>query len=142
MGHSSHTLPVLPLIRRIQHNLRASREPHGWRAAFRAVVGGPSLAEKVELATPDAAARVRVMRWIYRRAEAVQSCELALANDASGYQIAMLPGRDLSAPAVEWFRDVGKAFRRQSEIEGELIRDGWSLESYESLLVERPAGIR
>jgi hypothetical protein len=143
MANLAHALPILPFMRRFRHNLRAARPSHKWRDALRAIVNGPSSnPSPSEIASVSVGAtdrRVRVMRWVFRRGEETVTCELGLAADASGYEVVTQAVRDGAIPEPEWFKAVTRAFQRQSEIEGELIRAGWSLESYESLMAERPA---
>jgi hypothetical protein len=143
MANLAHALPLLPFMRRFRRNLRASRPSHTLREALRAIVNGPSSnrspSEIAALSVGAADRRVRVMRWVFRREEDTMMCELGLAADASGYEVMTQSAGDGSIPEPEWFKEVTRAFQRQSEIEGELIRAGWSLESYESLMAEKSA---
>lgn len=83
--------------------------------------------------------RVRVLRWEFSRGRADRlTCELTLADDDSCYELRTLSDTTSSRRSIERFADATAAFQRQSALEGHLIEDGWSLEAYESLVVERP----
>ena len=90
-----------------------------------------------ESSSAPAAPDVRVMRWVFTRADNRLTCELALADDHACYELKTSRGDRSSAPTVERFVDVSTAFERQSTIEGTLVKDGWSLESYESVIETR-----
>ena len=82
-------------------------------------------------------APVRVMRWTFVRGEERLTCELGLADDHACYELRTVgPGRR----SVDRFVDVTAAFQRQSSLEGSLVREGWSLDSYESVVDQRSAG--
>lgn len=90
--------------------------------------------------TPETEPTVRVMRWIFTRADRRLTCELSLADDHACYELRTSRSGGSGDPALERFVDVTTAFERQSVIEGTLVNDGWSLESYESVLERRTAG--
>jgi len=89
---------------------------------------------------PETEPAVRVMRWVFTRADGRLTCELSLADDHACYELRTSRNGDPGAPALERFVDVTTAFERKSVIEGTLVNDGWSLESYESVLERRTAG--
>jgi hypothetical protein len=81
--------------------------------------------------TPEA---IRVLRWIYTRDTTRLTCELGLGEEGLVYEL-RTTGRDRLLPqTIERFRFVGAAFERQCEMEGHWLDDGWSLESYESVV--------
>ncbi len=88
---------------------------------------------------PDEHDRVRVLRWEFSRGRADRlTCELTLADDDSCYELRTLSDTTSSKRSIERFADATTAFQQQSALEGRLVEDGWSLEAYESLVIERP----
>jgi hypothetical protein len=74
---------------------------------------------------------VRVLRWVFSRAGETMYCELSLDSHAFAYQL-RVSHYDNRGPFTEQFRDVAKAFDRQCQLESSLLRDGWTLDSYQS----------
>lgn len=81
--------------------------------------------------------RARVLRWVFSRGRDLLTCELALSDDDACYELRTLSGAAPSSRSIERFADVTVAFQRQSALEGRLVADGWSLDAYESIVVER-----
>ena len=73
----------------------------------------------------------RVMRWVYAREQKSLVCELSLDANHLRYQFRTWAS-PRSSVSVEQYGDVLQAFQRQSELEGNLIREGWTLASYDS----------
>jgi hypothetical protein len=75
----------------------------------------------------------RVLRWTFRRgADEAFVCELGLDRRESAYQLRLNGPTDGAADSVEFFRDAIAALMRQATIERTLVRDGWSLERFET----------
>lgn len=81
--------------------------------------------------------RVRVMRWTFRRNEETVICELGLNSDHSAYELRFAPPWNPFGPTTHQFDDVMSAFQRHAGVERDLVRDGWSLESFQSMRVPR-----
>ena len=79
---------------------------------------------------------VRVMRWTYRRNEETIICELGLNSDHSAYEMRVALPPNLSGVRTELFNDAISAFQRHGAIERTLVREGWSLESFQSERVQ------
>ena len=73
------------------------------------------------------------LRWIFARAAERLQCELSLDSSRLVYQFRVRRLEGQSSEIVEQFRDVGAAFRRQSDFEASLVREGWTLHHYEKL---------
>ena len=73
---------------------------------------------------------VRIMRWTFRREEETVVCELGLNGDDSAYELRIAPPRNPFGATTELFDDAMSAFQRHAAIERELVRDGWSLDSF------------
>jgi hypothetical protein len=80
---------------------------------------------------------VRVMRWIFRRDEDTIVCELGLNRDDSAYELRVAPPSNSLGATAELFNDAISAFQRTGAVERSLLRDGWSLESFQSERVPR-----
>jgi hypothetical protein len=63
------------------------------------------------------------MLYFFQRAETVIRCEIRLEWDGDGYEL-LIHGPDTIR--VERFQELDGLARRWSELEGELIKDGWS----------------
>lgn len=80
---------------------------------------------------------LNVLRWVYRRDQDAIICELGLNSDESAYELRLqLPA---AIGSRECFHDVTAAFNRHIDVERGLIRDGWSLDAFESSALERGA---
>jgi len=77
------------------------------------------------------------MRWLFVRGDDTLTCHLGLGDEDLTYQLTTSRPSDPSAVTSERYVHVGDAFQRQSDLEARLIRDGWLLESYSSLTVEK-----
>ncbi len=91
-----------------------------------------------ETPTPSESFRVtpvRVLRSVFRRGDESLTCELVLDHDGECYELRTLTPLADSLKGLEKFCSVSKAFDRQSEIEAALVKDGWTLESHESILM-------
>jgi len=75
---------------------------------------------------------VRIMRWTFRRDDETVVCELGLNGDDSAYELRIDPAWNPVGATTEWFDDAMSAFQRHAAIERILVRDGWSLERFES----------
>jgi hypothetical protein len=74
---------------------------------------------------------VPVLRWVFvREAEQLQ-CELSLDHERLLYELRTRRLGTHVTETVEHYRDVGRAFHRQSDVERGLVQDGWSLTRYE-----------
>ncbi len=74
-----------------------------------------------------------MLRWVFaRHAERVQ-CELSLGHRHLLYEVRTRRLDVTASEVVEQYRDVGRAFDRQSDLERGLLDEGWSLEHYEKL---------
>ena len=71
------------------------------------------------------------LRWIYIRGREHVRCELSLDASAVVYEFRIRALDRTASESIERFADVGAAFRRQSEFEAALVREGWSLHHYE-----------
>ena len=80
---------------------------------------------------------VRVMRWTFRRDDETVVCELGLNGDDSAYELRIAPPWNPVGATTELFDDAMSAVQRHAAIERLLVRDGWSLESFESERVLR-----
>jgi hypothetical protein len=80
---------------------------------------------------------VQVMRWTFRRDDESVVCELGLNRDSSAYELRVELPPNAAGFSVESFKDAMPAFQRQMALERTLVRDGWSLESFESDRVPR-----
>lgn len=80
---------------------------------------------------------VRIMRWTFRRDEETVICELGLTGDDSAYELRIAPPWNPFGATTELFDDATSAFQRHAAIERELVRDGWSLESFQSERIAR-----
>ena len=80
---------------------------------------------------------VRIMRWTFRRDEETVICELGLNGDNSAYELRLAPPWNPFGTTAELFDDAVSAFHRHATIERELVRDGWSLESFQSERIAR-----
>jgi hypothetical protein len=76
-----------------------------------------------------AGSRARVLRCVYRRRDDVRTYEVVLDEASQQYTIRMWTVA--SSVTVERFEHMAAALRREHEIEKDLIRQGWTLESYE-----------
>lgn len=85
----------------------------------------------------DEADRARVLRWEFSRGAEQLTCELALSDDDTYYEMRTMTAATRANESVERFTDAAAAFERQSALEGSLLVDGWTLERYESIVVER-----
>jgi hypothetical protein len=86
-------------------------------------------------ATPrtfDDAALVRILRWKFRRAHETVVCEMGLTGNDSAYQLRVDPASDPAGATTERFDDAFAVFARHAMIEHVLIKDGWSLDGFES----------
>jgi len=83
---------------------------------------------------PAAERSVRVMRWIFRREDAIVVCELGLNREESAYEIRVYPPGDPAGVTTEVFDDAVAAFERHGAIERRLVDEGWSLERFDSRL--------
>lgn len=92
----------------------------------------------IEPPDEDGCSRARVLRWIFSRGHDHLTCELALSDDDACYELRTIPSTRPASRSVEHFSDVSAAFERQSAFEGALVEDGWTLELYESVLLDRP----
>ena len=81
--------------------------------------------------------RARVMRWTFTREDETLVCEIGLNRDESAYEIRVDPAWDVADAAGELFDDAMSAFQRHTEIERQLIAQGWSLDSFESDRIAR-----
>ena len=79
----------------------------------------------------------RILRWTFRRHEEVVSCELGLDRGDSMYELTVSPPETVGAATKETFTDAIKALNRQAAIERQLIRDGWSLDTFHTERVFR-----
>jgi hypothetical protein len=70
------------------------------------------------------------MRWTFTRGEETVICELGLNHDDTGYELRIEPPWNPLALTTELFDDAVSAFERQTEVEGLLVGDGWSLEAF------------
>jgi hypothetical protein len=80
---------------------------------------------------------VRIMRWTFRREEETLVCELGLSGDDSAYELRIASPWNPFGATTELFDDAMSAFQRHTALERELVRDGWSLESFRSDRVSR-----
>ena len=80
---------------------------------------------------------VRVLRWTFVRDDESVVCELGLSRDATAYELGIQPPWNPLGLTIEMFDDAVAAFQRQAVIERTLIRDGWSLERFDSSAVRR-----
>jgi hypothetical protein len=74
----------------------------------------------------------RILRWVYRKKDVTVHCELSYGGD--WFTLKTQPPFPAGSAGVERFAQVTEAFQRQCAVESALIRDGWSLESHESIL--------
>ena len=72
------------------------------------------------------------MRWTFRREHEIVVCELGLNGDDSAYELRIDPPWNPLGATTELFDDPLSAFQRHTAIERVLVREGWSLESFES----------
>ncbi len=86
-------------------------------------------------ATPDRS--VRVLRWVFRRDDEAVICELGLSEDEGSYELRVDPPVNAVGIVSELFDDAVSAFQRHSALERTLVEEGWSLESFESQVVDR-----
>lgn len=84
----------------------------------------------------DNGSYVRILRWTFTRDGETVHCELGLAPDDSAYQLRIDPPWK-PAGIVERFDDAMSAFQRHAMIERQLLEEGWTLESFDSLRVAR-----
>jgi len=77
------------------------------------------------------------MRWTFRRDDETVICELGLNSDDSAYELRIAPPWNPFGITNELFDDAMSAFQRHAAIERELVRDGWSLESFHSDRIPR-----
>jgi len=77
------------------------------------------------------------MRWTFRRDDETVVCELGLNGDDSAYELRIAPPWNPVGATTELFDDAMSAVQRHAAIERLLVRDGWSLESFESERVLR-----
>src|SRR3989442_3309003 len=82
---------------------------------------------------------VRVLQWTFHRDSERVFCELGLTGDDTAYQLRIDPPWNPCGVTVETFDDAMSAFRRHAMIERVLLDEGWSLESFESTRLDRPA---
>ncbi len=80
---------------------------------------------------------VRVLRWVFSRGGERLTCELALSDDAACYELRTVSPPSVAGPRIERFTEVTAAFQRQSSLEGTFVSEGWSLDSYESAILDR-----
>lgn len=80
---------------------------------------------------------VRLLRWVFSRGTELLTCELALSDDDTSYELRTVTALRPASPSTERFADATAAFERQCALEGSLLNDGWTLESYESLVIDR-----
>ena len=80
---------------------------------------------------------IRVMRWTFRRDHEIVVCELGLNGDDSAYELRIAPPWNPVGATTELFDDAMSAFQRHTAIERLLVREGWSLETFESDRVPR-----
>lgn len=64
-------------------------------------------------------------------------CELGLTGDDSAYQLRIDPPWNPTGATTELFDDALSAFQRHAMIERILVKEGWSLDSFESERLER-----
>ena len=77
------------------------------------------------------------MRWTFRREEETVICELGLNGDDSAYELRIAAPWNPFGATTELFDDAMSAFQRHAALEHELVRDGWSLETFKSDRVPR-----
>jgi hypothetical protein len=76
--------------------------------------------------------RLSVCRWVYRRGQERIGCVLAAAADRCEYEFSVSRVSGQSSTSVDRFKDVGKAVACHSTYEGGLISEGWSLETFQT----------
>ena len=82
--------------------------------------------------TVDGATLVRVLRWKFRREHETVVCEMGLTGHDSAYQLRIDAASDPTGATTERFDDAFAVFVRHAMIEQLLIKDGWSLDGFES----------
>jgi len=82
--------------------------------------------------TVDGATLVRVLRWKFRREHETVVCEMGLTGHDSAYQLRIDAASDPTGATTERFDDAFTVFVRHAMIEHLLIKDGWSLDGFES----------
>jgi hypothetical protein len=80
--------------------------------------------------------RLRVRRWVYMRGHDRIRCVLALAVDARVYEFSISHLSTRSSTSIDRFEDIVEAIGCHSTYEGALIAEGWSLETYQTSLLQ------
>jgi hypothetical protein len=80
---------------------------------------------------------VRVLRWTFTRDTENLMCELGLTGDDTAYQLRVDPPWNPIGISVECYDDAMSAFQRHAMIERLLLEEGWTLERFESMKIER-----
>jgi hypothetical protein len=98
------------------------------------VVSGLPATAVMAPATPtfDDATLVRILRWKFRREDETVVCEMGLTGHDSAYQLRIDPASDPTGATTERFDDAFAVFARHAMIEHVLIKEGWSLDGFES----------
>jgi len=86
---------------------------------------------------PTAEKSFRILRWVFRRQHAVVVCELRLTVDDRAYALHIEPPWNPTGLTTEVFYDAMSAFRRHLAIEQMLVKEGWSLDNFESRRASR-----
>jgi hypothetical protein len=75
---------------------------------------------------------IRVLRWTFRRADDVVTCELALTGEDREYELRAPAEWTPTGRPVERFDDALTAFQRHAVIERTLLDQGWVLDAFDS----------